>query len=275
MLHNGMYAISPFVVFSLLCKKTKGLKTFHFLGSFLSMDNFQRHGALPTGATLVGATLSGTAWLPKKHGRTQTRVQEAQVRLDYRTLDGAVHTVADKAQRIGEGQIKVVYGLTSRTLALKMSSELPLGFGEDEFWKNNVPVRPYLPTYYGRVMVATFDHDTSWTSENIGSMKGNYLYLCDKVLETVEHKWKLEMLQPCTVENWEAHVTTWKAVVEMLLTTLIRHDALFWDYKGDNIGWLADGRLVLLDVDVIQFKKTAHKNSPYGTVFHTAPAVDE
>ena len=190
MLHNGMYAISPFVVFSLLCKKTKGLKTFHFLGSFLSMDNFQRHGALPTGATLVGATLSGTSWLQKKHSRTQTRVQEAQVRLDYQTLDGADLVRQD--------------GLTSRTLALKMSSELPLGFGEDEFWKNNFPVRPYLPTYYGRVMVATFDHDTSWTSKDIGSMKGNYFYLCDKVLETVEHKWKLEMLQPCTVENLRA-----------------------------------------------------------------------
>ena len=56
----------------------------------------------------------------------------------------------------------------------------------------------------------------------------------------------------------------------MLLTTLKRQDAMFWDYKGDNIGWLADGRMVLLDVDVIQFKKTEakHKNSPYGTVLH-------
>ena len=59
----------------------------------------------------------------KKHSRTQTKVQEAEVHLDYKTLDGTVHTVVDKAQRIGDGQIKVVYGLTSRTLALKMASE--------------------------------------------------------------------------------------------------------------------------------------------------------
>ena len=233
------------------------------------MDNWQRHGALPTGATLVRAELSATAWSQRKHSRTQTKVQEAEVHLDYKTLDGTVHTVVDKAQRIGDGQIKVVYGLTSRTLALKMASELPLGFGEDEVWRNNVELRQYLPTYYGRVMVATFDHDSTWTSD-IGLNRGNYLYLCDKVLETVEHKWKLEMLQPCSEENWKSHVTTWAAVVEMLLTALKRHDALFWDYKGDNIGWLADGRMVLLDVDVIQFKQkeSKYKDSPSGTVFH-------
>ena len=49
----------------------------------------------------------------KKQSRTQTKVQEAEVHLDYKTLDGTVHTVVDKAQRIGDGQIKVVYGLTS------------------------------------------------------------------------------------------------------------------------------------------------------------------
>ena len=87
------------------------------------MENWQRHGALPTGATLVRAQLSATAWSQKKHSRTQTKVQEAEVHLDYKTLDGTVHTVVDKAQRIGDGQIKVVYGLTSRTLALKMASE--------------------------------------------------------------------------------------------------------------------------------------------------------
>ena len=150
-----------------------------------------------------------------------------------------------------------------------MASELPLGFGEDEFWSRHFDLRPYLPTYYGRVMVATFDHDTIWHSD-IGSNKGNHLYLCDKVLETVEHKWKLEMLQPCSPENWKSHVTTWIAIIEMLLTGLKRHDATFWDYKGDNIGWLADGRMVVLDVDVIQFKqKEANtRNSPYGTIFH-------
>ena len=105
------------------------------------------------------------AWSQRKHSRTQTKVQEAEVHLYYKTLDGTVHTVVDKAQRIGDGQIKVVYGLTSRTLALKMSSELPLGFGEDEVWRNNVELRQYLPTYYGRVMVATFDHDSTWTSD--------------------------------------------------------------------------------------------------------------
>ena len=135
------------------------------------MADFQRHGALPTGATLVRAQLSATAWSKKKHSRTQTKVQEADVRLDYQTLDGAVHTVVDKARRIGDGQIKVVYGLSSRTLALKMASELPLGFGEDEFWSRHFDLRPYLPTYYGRVMVATFDHDTTWHSD-IGSNKG-------------------------------------------------------------------------------------------------------
>ena len=233
------------------------------------MSEFQRHGALPTGAILVHAQLSATTWLKKKHSRTQTRVQEADVHLDYQTLDGAVHTVVDKARRIGEGQIKVVYGLSSRTLALKMASEFPLGFGEDEFWSKHFNLRPYLPTYYGRVMVATFDQDSTWHS-NIGSNKGNHLYLCDKVLETVEHKWKLEMLQPCSPENWNSHVTPWKAVIELLLTGLKRHDAMFWDYKADNIGWLADGRMVVLDVDVIQFKMAVPqtKNSPYGTVFH-------
>ena len=91
----------------------KGFKTFHFFLSFLSMENWQRHGALPTGATVVCAQLSATAWSQKKQSRTQTKVQEAEVHLDYKTLDGTVHTVVDKAQRIGDGQIKVVYGLTS------------------------------------------------------------------------------------------------------------------------------------------------------------------
>ena len=103
-------------------QEKKGFKTFHFFLSFLSMENWQRHGALPTGATLVRAQLSATAWSQKKHSRTQTKVQEAEVHLDYKTLDGTVHTVVDKAQRIGDGQIKVVYGLTSRTLALKMAA---------------------------------------------------------------------------------------------------------------------------------------------------------
>ena len=139
-----------------------------------------------------------------------------------------------------------VYGLSSKTLALKMASELPLGFGEDEFWSTHFDLRQYLPTFYGRVMVATVDHDLTWQSNNIPQgLKANYLHLCDKVLETVEEEWKRELLQPCSPENWRSHVT-WKEIIQLLLTGLQKHDALFWDYKGDNIGWLAcwwqDGR---------------------------------
>ena len=64
----------------------------------------------------------------------------------------------------------------------------------------------------------------------------------------------------------------------MLLTALKRHDALFWDYKGDNIGWLADGRMVLLDVDVysVQAERIEVQGQSIRDGFpQTARAVDE
>ena len=67
------------------------------------MENWQRHGALPTGATLVRAQLSATAWSQKKHSRTQRKVQEAEVHLDYKTLDGTVHTVPKNRRWSNQG----------------------------------------------------------------------------------------------------------------------------------------------------------------------------
>ena len=204
-------------------------------------DAVQRHGALPTGATFVRASLTATLWSKRKHSRTGTRVQEADT-IGVQALDGAVHSVLEKAQRIGDGQIKVVYGLRSSTLALKMASKLPCRFGENEFWSTHVGVCPFLPKYYGCVMVVSVDHDTTWRSYDLPeNLRANYLYLCDKVLDTVQDMWKRELLQLCSPGSWRSHVKTWKDIIELLLIGLKKHDALFWDYKGDNIGWLIAG----------------------------------